>query len=154
MLWQGKFDPYGNPTLSFRISADANTQGVEVSAIIDTGFTGFVLLPIQYALSLGLTPKSTTRLKLADDSVCIGILADAYVSLDKDNGRFGVITLERNSKEILIGMDFLRQFGLALAVFGTSITLIDEVKFKTSLQAADASGDPQQQQKQPPPDSK
>src|SRR6266566_3264746 len=104
MLWSGKFDADGNPTLTFHVSADDKTQGVEVTGIIDTGFTGFVLLPMQYALSLGLTPKSTTRLKLADDSICIGQLADAYVSLDKATGRTGIVTLEHKCKEILIGM--------------------------------------------------
>ena len=66
MQWSGKFDADGNPTLTFHISADDQTQGVEVTGIIDTGFTGFVLLPMQYALSLGLTPKSTTRLRTLD----------------------------------------------------------------------------------------
>lgn len=136
MFWQGKFDADGNPTLTFRISADSSTPGVEVTAIIDTGFTGFVLVPMQYQLSLGLTPKSTTRLKLADDSVCIGVLADAYVSLDENTGRSGVVTLESKCKEILIGMDFLRQFGFGLAIFSDLISLIDEARLKGIIDQA------------------
>ena len=67
MLWQGEFDAEGNPTLKIQVSADETSKGVSLTAIIDTGFSGFVLLPIQYSLSLGLAPKSTTAMKLADD---------------------------------------------------------------------------------------
>ncbi|HWI19628.1 MAG TPA: hypothetical protein VNT81_17870, partial [Vicinamibacterales bacterium] len=123
---KGEFDAEGNPTLKIQVSADENSKGVSLTAIIDTGFSGFVLLPIQYSLSLGLAPKSTTAMKLADDHLCIGILANAYVRLDDANGRQGVVTLERNCNEVLIGMDFLRQFGLALSIFTKQILLLQE----------------------------
>ena len=137
MLWQGKFDSNGSPTLAFHLSVDASVSGVEVTGIIDTGFTGFVLLPAPYLLSLGLTPKSAMELTLADDSVCIGLLAEAYVSLDKDIGRTGIVTLEQGCKEILIGMDFLRQFGLALAVFTNAISLFDEGELRAIISEAE-----------------
>lgn len=156
MLWHGKFDDEGNPTLKFTVSADATSPGVEVVGIIDTGFTGFVMLPIQYSLSLGLTPKSTTTLKLADESTCVGVLADAHISLDSSTSRDGVVTLESKTKEILIGMDFLRQFGLALAVFSDSISLVDEAKMKGLLSVptkkiATASVQPDEQSGPAPP---
>ena len=126
MLWSGRFDEDGNPTLTFRVSADDKTASVEVTGIIDTGFTGFVLLPKTYVLSLGLRQRSTTRLRLADDSICIAVLADAFISLDANTGRQGIVTLEDNCKEVLVGMDFMRQFALALALTSKTITLIDE----------------------------
>ena len=137
MLWQGKFDADGSATLTFHVSADAGISGVEVTGIIDTGFTGFVMLPAQYMVSLGLTPTGATQLKLADDSMCIGLLAEAYVSLDKDTGRMGIVTLEQNCKEILVGMDFLRQFGLALAVFSNAISLFDEGTLRAIISDAE-----------------
>ena len=36
------------------------------------------------------------------------------------------MTLERNCNEVLIGMDFLRQFGLALSIFTKQILLLQE----------------------------
>ena len=136
MLWQGKFDSNGNPTLAFHLSVNASVSGVEVTGIVDTGFTGFVLLPAPYLLSLGLTPKGTMELTLADGSICIGRLAEAYVSLDKDTGQTGIVTLERACTEILIGMDFLRRFGLALAVFTNGISLVDEGKLRALISEA------------------
>lgn len=134
MVWPGSFDTAGNPCLTLRVAPDAASKSiVEVVAIIDTGFTGFVLLPSQYALQLGLRIQGTTTVTLADESSCVCVLSEAYISLDSSTGRQGVVMLERNCKEVLIGMDFLRQFGLGLALFSDSVVLLDEAKLKASL---------------------
>jgi predicted aspartyl protease len=120
---------------------------VEVVGVIDTGFTGFVLLPAQYALSLNLKVQTTTTVTLADESQCVCLLAEASVSLDATTSRQGLVMLEKNCKEVLIGMDFLRQFGLGLALFSKSIALIDESKMEAALRTSSTPPTPPEEPK-------
>src|SRR5438034_1570710 len=114
MVWLGSFDSRGNPVLEIRVAAGADiSAGVEVTAIIDTGFTGFVLLPARYIVRLGLRVQGTTTLTLADESTCACFVAEAHVGLDEQTIKQGIVTLEEKSQEVLVGMDFLRQFKLA-----------------------------------------
>jgi predicted aspartyl protease len=140
--WLGKFDGRGNPVLSIRVSAAADLRnGIGVKAIIDTGFSGFVLLPAQFAISLGLRIQGTTTIILADDSPCNCLLAEGYVGLDKNTVRRGVITLEPKCKEALIGMDFLRQFGLALLVTSAAVLLHNEKILNEMIEKAKKRGE-------------
>lgn len=42
---------------------------LSVEAIVDTGFTDFLALPVSAVTSLGLVPRSTYRMRLADGAV-------------------------------------------------------------------------------------
>lgn len=77
-------------------------------AIIDTGFTGSVSIPITQALPLGLVLFSTASFTLADGSkedtfLCIGM---AIV----ENKKQRVIFSLTQGRDILIGTEFLSMF--------------------------------------------
>jgi hypothetical protein len=57
----GHFDSLGNPRLKFHLCGVArDPPGLEFEAIIDTGFSGFIQLPMQHAFSLKLPLEGTS----------------------------------------------------------------------------------------------
>ena len=122
----GHFDSLGNPSLKFHLCGVAHKEpGLEYEGIIDTGFTGFIQLPLQHAFSLKLPLEGTTTYTLADGSQTACLLALGRTSFA---GKVvtGVVTLAPGSQDILIGMGFLRQFKLGMIMVKESIVLIDE----------------------------
>ena len=51
------------------IVQDANGQGHDIEAVIDTGFTGFLTLPIALIAALGLTWRGYASAVLGDGSL-------------------------------------------------------------------------------------
>src|SRR5262245_3729704 len=122
----GHFDKSGNACLEFYICGTKHDEpGVELTGIIDTGFTGFIQLPLQNAFSLGLPLESTVTVQYADGSksVCLTVLAKVTF---QDQVEIGVVVLAPNASDILIGMDFLRRFNLGLFVSKKKIVVIPE----------------------------
>lgn len=122
----GYFDPNGNPCLKITLSGAFPGAKVEFEAIIDTGFTGFISIPLIQAFPLGLPLFGTTRLTLADGSTSDRLTALGRITLLGQQTKEGVVILEQGSTEILIGMGFIRAFGLALIMTKDDITLFDE----------------------------
>lgn len=75
--------------------------------MIDTGFTGFLLMPMMSAFPLGLTLVGTGNYTLADDSTSPKLLAIGSVIVQNEDPVHGVIVLEPNQCDLLLGMDFL-----------------------------------------------
>jgi predicted aspartyl protease len=73
--------------------------GVEFEAIIDTGFTGFIQLPLPKALSLSLPLEGTNSVILADESSLVMLTALAQVTL-LGRTEVGVVLLSMSSKDI------------------------------------------------------
>jgi predicted aspartyl protease len=125
-LTAGYFDEQGNACLKFHIRGTAHDPpGIELSGIIDTGFTGFIQLPIEQAFSLKLPLEGTAHSTLADDSSATCFTALGTVTY---NGvaQVGVVMLEQYSTTVLIGMAFLRQFKLGLSILKKQIMLMNE----------------------------
>jgi len=61
--------------------------------MIDTGFTGFLLMPIMSAFPLGLTLVGTGNYTLADDSTSPKLLAIGSVIVGNEDPVHGVIVL-------------------------------------------------------------
>lgn len=122
----GHFDSLGNPCLKFRLCGVAHElPGPEYEGIIDTGFTGFLQLPLQHAFSLKLPLEGTASYTLADgsQSTCLTALASTTFA---GKTLVGAVILAAGSQDILIGMGFLRQFKLGLMMFKNVVVLIDE----------------------------
>ena len=64
---QAYFDDLGNPKV--KIAVGGSRMQVEVAALIDTGFNGYITLPSTIATQLGLELTSVTWVELADGSV-------------------------------------------------------------------------------------
>ncbi|MEW6052141.1 MAG: hypothetical protein AB1644_13895 [Candidatus Zixiibacteriota bacterium] len=112
----------------------SNTFGEhEYEAGIDTGFTGFMFLPFLEALKPGLILRGAMPLTLADGKpqTFLYCLGEVLIESKSDLG----IVLISPSDDVLIGMEFLTQFGLKLIVdpISKSATLTDE---EILLQAA------------------
>jgi predicted aspartyl protease len=98
---------------------------VEFDAILDTGFTGFISMPLLSALPLGLMLYGTVSIELADGSRATKLTAKGLAAAYGEE-RVGVVVLEPTSNDILLGMAFLRLFGRAIFVSKDMILLVDE----------------------------
>lgn len=133
----GWLDANGHPTLRIRVAGTHPTAVAETDAIIDTGFAGFLMLPIQQALPLGLALYGTGDYLLADGSMVINYLAEGTVTIlpppvDGESARpsdavpesmTGTVVLCGESA--LVGMEFLRGLRRPL-LLGSVVMLVDE----------------------------
>ena len=120
----GHFDEQGNACLKFHIRGVA-PDGLELSGIIDTGFTGFIQLPIEHAFRLRLPLEGSVESTLADDSNTSSYTALGTVVYDGVEQE-GVVILETVATSVLIGMAFLRQFKLSLNINSKQVMLLNE----------------------------
>ena len=129
----GEYDDLGNPCIDFHLlGVKHDPPGVRFRGIVDTGFTGFLQLPIEHAFSLGLPLEGTVDLTLADASKGVCLTALAKLTL-QDVTVTGIVMLAPQSDSpILLGMDFLRLFERALIVSRTGIFLMDEANLPSS----------------------
>ena len=122
----GHFDSLGNPSLKFHLCGVIHKEpGLEFEGIIDTGFTGFIQLPLQHAFSLKLPLEGTASYTLADGNQTACLIALAKTTF-AGKTVIGAVTLAPGSQDILVGMGFLRQFKLGIIMFKDKIILLDE----------------------------
>lgn len=119
--WTGSFASSGSPVVKITISGLIG-PGREFDAIFDTGFTGFLSMPLVDAFPLGLLLYGTMNLVLADGSTSFRLTAFGKVTVEGDS-QSGIIVLEPSSGEVLAGMELLRKFGKALTVSPTTNTV-------------------------------
>lgn len=143
----GSFDSSGNAVLKISVWGVHKDLAQEFDALVDTGFTGFLAMPLVKAFPLGLILFGTTSVTLADGSVAHRLTALGFTALG-DEESHGVIILEPNSTDILIGMDFLRRLKKALIVSEHGVVLVDEQTVKDFADAARKF-----QEKTPPPEA-
>jgi predicted aspartyl protease len=108
-MWTGSLDKSGSPTLKISIHGFSPDHAQEFDAVIDTGFTGFIAMPLVRAFPLGLILFGTTTVVLADGSTKYKLTA-LGTAVKEGQDQAGVIILDESSNDILIGMDFLRKF--------------------------------------------
>ncbi len=84
-------------------------------------------MPLIKAFPLGLVLTGTTGLTLADGSTHPRLTAWGLASVEGEE-QDGLIILEPNSDEVLLGMDFLRKFQKALHVnpITNAVTMVDD----------------------------
>ena len=122
----GFFTSSGSPAVKISIYGVFPNLSKEFDAIIDTGFTGFLSMPLVQAFPLGLVLFGTTNVVLADGSTAYRLTAYGHAKLG-DHDKSGIIILEPNSTDVLIGMDFLVGFAQTLFIVGerVAVALVD-----------------------------
>jgi predicted aspartyl protease len=123
--WTGYQLSNTSPALKVKICGAGTEQ--EFEAIIDTGFTGFVSMPLTWTFPLGLMLLGSIESQYADGNVGSTLAFSGYVIVGTER-REGIITLEPNSNFVLLGMAFLRLFKRALYVNPNdgTVLLMDE----------------------------
>jgi predicted aspartyl protease len=129
----GYLDDNGHPRVTIRITGTHPSAFADVDAMIDTGFTGFLMLSIAQALPLGLALYGTGDYVLADGSPISCFLAEGTVEirpLSRQSAEppviepvTGVVVLGGDGA--LLGMEFIRSLKKWLVV-GSSVMLADE----------------------------
>jgi predicted aspartyl protease len=139
----GYLDSAGHPHVKIRVWGVADQFAQEFEAMIDTGFTGFLMLPLVSAFPLALTLFGTTTYTLADGSASPKLLAFGQVDLDGDVVQ-GLIVLEANaSSGPLVGMDFLKRSNKALVVTKTGVWLFDDEQPSVPTPEPSATSEPE-----------
>lgn len=110
----GFLDANGDPHIKLVVSGPV-TEGTEIDFLIDTGYQGFISLPIVQAFPIGLILSGTVNIVLANGQpqprlMCLG-------GVDCDGIReVGLIVIESTGQTPLIGMEFLRRFRKRLVI--------------------------------------
>src|ERR1035437_3191099 len=107
--WYGYFDEHGAPRLNISISIPG-AGPTESDAILDTGFTGFLLVPISLLSALPASFEDIKTLRLADGTKVMRLQVMASVIV---NGQTidGIAFVEPEGREVLLGMKFLQSAG-------------------------------------------
>jgi predicted aspartyl protease len=122
----GYLDKAGHPHIKIRVWGLAEAFAQEFEAMIDTGFSGYLSLPLVRAFPLALTLFGTTQYELADGSMSPKLIA--HGSIDHEGEvTTGLIALEANANcGPLVGMEFLRQSKKMLLLGRGGVILLDE----------------------------
>jgi clan AA aspartic protease len=133
----GSFDDNGSPTVEIEVSGPVHDPR-KITAMVDTGFSGFLLLPILEAFPVGLILSGTTSVELADGSkqnklTCLGQIHFGGMK------KIGLIIIEWENTDILVGMDFLNKFEKTLIVdpVNKKVILFDSTLFPSSTPPAE-----------------
>ena len=137
----GSHHESGSPAIDLEISGPFPDVRQGFTAIIDTGFAGFVSMPLASAFPLGLSLCGTTTVVLADGEAHVTLLAlcTAYLA---DEQQVGTVILEPSSTEVLVGMKFISGFRKTLLVNDRHVALMDADWFETMSQRTDIKPEP------------
>jgi predicted aspartyl protease len=94
MLIPGAFDSEGSPIIKIKIAGDLGQK--ECTAVIDTGCTGFVALPIGEMMPLGLKINGAVSVQLGNGAIIDNWVAEGLVTLSSQ-AEVGTIILDENS---------------------------------------------------------
>jgi len=134
--WIGRFDNPHNPVLDFNLySYREQGKKYRVTGVIDTGFTGFIQIPLEFASFLGAMarPAITTTVRLANNALQNGFLVNMTAEVEGEcRNDLCLVSLVKGS-QTLIGMEFLRLFSRALIILqqGNRILLMPDESFPT-----------------------
>lgn len=147
----GYTDSSGHPWIRIRIIGKNGSR--DIDALIDTGFTGFLMLPHDDALDLGLSIIGTSEYVLADGSRVTNAIARGRVLMgpatwaashgaseglcealenatDHNESVDGAIVL--GGDDPLIGMELVRVLRKSLAIGPDIVALMDDLMLPTS----------------------
>jgi predicted aspartyl protease len=129
----GSFNNSGSPVIKIIVYGVFDQAKREFDAIVDTGFTGFLSMPLVQAFPLGLILIGTTSVVLADGSSSEKLMALGRITLG-DRTETGIVLLGGNQSDVLVGMQFLRTFQRTFFLTEARFFLIDNEEIKKAMQ--------------------
>lgn len=123
----------GHPYIDILISPDGKTSAKQ-TALIDTGFNGFVSIPAASARLMGLKAHATTLYTLANGKTSEPIpLAYGNACLEGDSFVQGLFSISEHTSPA-VGMDFLIRCGKVLLVGPAGIVMLNADELKAALE--------------------
>ena len=119
-MMQGIVDQNCEATIRL-VVGNADSQRQTIDAVIDTGFTGFLTLPLTVLASLNLRAYRREAGTLGDGSTCI---FDVYRGLAIWDGKLRQIDINASETSPLVGMSLLYGYRIQLdAIEGGIVTI-------------------------------
>jgi clan AA aspartic protease len=119
-MMQGIVDQNCEATIRL-VVGNADAQRQMIDAVIDTGFTGFLTLPLSALIKLNLRVYRREQGILGDGSTCI---FDVYRGLVNWDGEFRQIDINASETTPLVGMSLLYGYRMQLdAIEGGIVTI-------------------------------
>jgi clan AA aspartic protease len=119
-MMQGIVDQNCEATIQL-VVGNTDSQRQMVDAVIDTGFTGFLTLPLSVLTDLNLQAYRREEGILGDGSTCI---FDVYRGLIIWDGELRRIDINESDTEPLVGMSLLYGYRIQLdAIEGGMVTI-------------------------------
>jgi clan AA aspartic protease len=116
----GIVDQNCEATIRLVVSNEGKQRQV-INAVVDTGFTGFLTLPMKVINSLKLRLYSREEGTLGDGSTCI---FDVYSGLVIWDGEYRYIDVNASETDPLVGMSLLYGYRMQLdAIEGGTVTI-------------------------------
>lgn len=108
----GFFNQNGHPIIPIEVYGYSKKIRQKFEAMLDTGFSGFLSLPLAHAFKVGLILASTASFTLADGSTDHTLLCFGGLKVNSED-QTGLISISKGN-DVLLGMEFLRKFGKKL----------------------------------------
>lgn len=124
MAIDGSFSQDGRPVFAIEVYGHSPDWKIPINAVFDTGFTGFLDLPLEQCLKAGLILTSTATYTLADNRPVSVLLCLGTIILGKRRIT-GPVSINMSGRHALLGIDFLRRAKVKLTV--------DPVKNRTKV---------------------
>ena len=122
-MMNGIVDQNCEATLRLVVSNESKQRQV-IDAVIDTGFTGFLTLPLTVINSLNLRLYSREEGTLGDGSTCI---FDVYSGLIIWDGEYRYVDVNAAETEPLVGMSLLYGYRMQLDAIEGGIVVIQSL---------------------------
>lgn len=125
----GFFNQNGHPIIPIEVYGFSEKISQKYGAMLDTGFSGFLSLPLVYAFKVGLVLSGTASFTLADGSTDHTLLCFGGIKLNSQK-QTGLISVSKGS-DVLLGMEFLRKFNKCLFLdCGNNIVRLEDKSVK------------------------
>ena len=115
------FDDLGTPKV--KIAVGGSRMQVEVEALIDTGFNGYIILPSLIATRLGLELTSVTWVELADGSVIRNSVFSGHTTFGGQSQEVEIMMTD--SDEALIGTALLSNYKLTIDFVNRTVEITE-----------------------------
>jgi len=125
----------GHPYIEILVSPDGK-KSAKQTALVDTGFSGFISIPMESAKLMGLQAHATAFYTLANGKTSDPVpLAHGYACLEGQPFVHGLFSISEHAS-IVAGMDFLTRCGKILVIAPTGIVMLSASEFEAFLRHA------------------